>query len=603
MLNKTEDSPPPDPGINEKIIAELKKLLPDSGETQKTEARPKTSSGVGQVTYRIRYTPNPDTFITGMDPLLLLEDLQELGNCGIVGQTENIPELEKIDPEKCYLSWDIVLTTDKGINAIEDIFIFVDDESKIEINEIADDMSIDPESSVPRFGEILIDRGDVSADDLAGALDEQKRLGDLLIKSGKTSREKVKSALQEQQAIKERCTISRAESVRVPSGKLDVLINLVGELVITQAQLAQVAASVHNLELAAPVEETERLTNELRDLVLNIRMMPIGTTFSRFRRLVRDLSVEMGKKIDLHTDGAETELDKTVIDRLADPLVHLIRNSIDHGIELPDDRTGLGKPAKGKIKLSAAHRGASVVITIDDDGRGLDTEKILSSAVKKGLVHDGDDLAKNDIFNLIFAPGFSTAGKVTSVSGRGVGMDVVKREIDNLRGSIDVNSEKNRGTSIRLSLPLTLAIIDGLLVEIEDGKFVIPLNLIEECLELTPESFALSRQRRLIRVRDDLLPYIQLREVFGIRGRTPPRQEAVIVNVGETRVGMVVDRIIGDHQTVIKTLGKLYKDTVGVSGGTILGDGSVALILDVAGLLDSARTSEKKSYGCNRISG
>ncbi len=597
MLEAADGVGTVDLSANEAIILRLQALMPNSdegGET-KVESAEEASTGNREITYRIRFRPDPAVFKSGLDPVLLIEELVELGKCGVVANTEEVPDSVELDPEVCNLFWDILLTSDKGIDAIKDVFIFVEDDSDISIKEIADNISSDPDDPVPKFGDILVDRGDVDRGDLENALKEQKRLGDLLVDSGAVSEEKVKSALKEQQALKERKASAKAESVRVPSDKLDSLINLVGELVITRAQLQQVAARVENLELASPVEDIDRLTGELRDLVLNIRMMPIGMTFTRFRRLVRDLSGELGKTMDLVTEGAETEMDKTVIDRLGDPLVHLIRNSIDHGIESPEVRSAVGKPARGTIRLVAAHKGANVVITIEDDGKGLDPEFIRERAIAKGLITADTELSEQDTFALIFAPGFSTASEVTSVSGRGVGMDVVKREIETLRGTIEIESNKGSGTAIHLSLPLTLAIIDGLLVDVAGDRFVVPLSLIEECLELTEKERALGDGRRLIQVRGNLIPYIRLREVFDIGGDQPPLEETVVVHIGDLRAGLVVDHVIGDHQTVIKSLGKAYQSVQGVSGGTIMGDGRVALILDVASLLRGEKQQERNA--------
>ena len=351
----------------------------------------------------------------------------------MVAHLNDVPALEDADPEGCYLSWDILLTTTAGLAPIKDVFAFVEDISAIEIDDVSSDYVIDPDAPLPRLGEILVQRGDVAVSDLHDALRSQSRLGEFLVDSGQLPRTKLTSALAEQRSIAAHQSAAKGDSVRVPSEKLDALINLVGELVINQARLSQLARNTVNMVLQAPVEEAERLTDELRDIVLSIRLMPIGATFSRFKRLVRDLSGDLHKQIELATEGAETELDKTVIDRLSDPLVHLIRNCIDHGIELPDERSRSGKPAMGTITLTAAHQGANVVISVIDDGAGLNTNAILAKAKERGLVTADAALSDKEIFDLIFQPGFSTAEKVTDVSGRGVGMDVVRREVDFLR--------------------------------------------------------------------------------------------------------------------------------------------------------------------------
>jgi len=544
------------------------------------------------VTYRIRFAPQPALFLSGTEPALLLNELRDLGECAVIAHVDDIPSLEESDPESCYLSWDIVLTTSAGLDAIRDVFVFVEDSSKIAIEDISSDAVLNPDTPTARLGEILLQRGDVETRHLHDSLARQSRLGELLVDSGLVSSTKVASALSEQHSVAKQQAAAKNDSVRVPSDKLDALINLLGELVTNQARLSQIARTTGDMALAAPVEEADRLTDELRDIVLNIRMMPIGTTFSRFKRLVRDLSGELGKQIELVTEGAETELDKTVIDRLGDPLVHLIRNSIDHGIEHPDERIQAGKSAKGTITLSAVHKGASVVISIIDDGWGLDTATILGKAKEKGLIPANTDLTEKEIFALIFLPGFSTAKTVTDVSGRGVGMDVVRREIESLRGSIEVHSEPGHGTRIDLSLPLTLAIIEGLLVHVAEERYVIPLSAIEECLELTPDRFATTIERNVIQVRGSPVPLVRLRDIFSLPEPRPLLEQAVVVDVGEFRIGLAVDQVIGNHQTVIKSLGKFYRKADCISGATIMGDGNVALILDLAGIVRSAKNDE-----------
>lgn len=597
MLHVGDGGAAVDAGLVEKIERRLAALLPESGATVATPPLPSQATTVALpdshgVTYRIRFAPQAPLFLSGTEPALLLDELRGLGNCTVIAHVDDVPPLEDGDPEACHLSWDIVLTTTAGIAAIKDVFAFVEDISAIEIADISSDLVHDPDAPLPRLGEILVQRGDVVADDLQVALRAQTRVGDMLVDRGHVSPASVASALAEQRSVAAQQIAAKGDSVRVPSDKLDALINLVGELVTNQARLSQVARDAGNSALQLPVEEAERLTDELRDIVLTVRMMPIGATFSRFKRLVRDLSGELHKQIELVTEGAETELDKTVLDRLGDPLVHLIRNCIDHGIESPDERSRSAKLARGTITLAAAHHGANVVISVSDDGAGLNTAVILEKARERGLVAADAKLSDQEIFGLIFQPGFSTAEKVTDVSGRGVGMDVVKRAVDALRGSIDVHSEPGRGTRIDLSLPLTLAIIEGLLVHVAEDSFVIPLSAVEECMELTPDRFATSSGRNVIQVQGTPVSLVRLREIFGLPGPRPPLEQAVVVNVAEVRVGLAVDRVIGNHQTVIKSLGKLYRRADCISGATITGDGNVALILDLVGIIRGARNDE-----------
>ena len=335
-------------------------------------------------------------------------------------------------------------------------------------------------------------------------------------------------------------------------------------------------------------EQGERLILELRDTTMDMRMLPIGTIFSRFRRLVRDLASSTGKDIELITEGAETELDKTVIEKLNDPLIHLIRNSVDHGIELPDVREKLGKDRRGTVTLKAQHEGAFVLITISDDGAGLCKEKILAKAIDRGLVSASDELTDSEIANLIFMPGFSTADKITSISGRGVGMDVVKKDITTLGGTVSTYSKEGEGTAFTLKIPLTLAIIEGILVQIGEHFYVLPLSNVVECLEFSQQG-----KRETIcasmKIRDEMIPYIDLRTFFDITDDRPELQQIIIVTDQNSKIGLVIDRVIGNYQTVIKPLGRLYQNVSGISGATILGDGSVALILDVYKLSDVVR--------------
>ncbi|HOI16102.1 MAG TPA: chemotaxis protein CheA [Geobacteraceae bacterium] len=543
---------------------------------------------------RIRFKPSPDALISRPDPVCLLNELRHLGECSIVAHLHQIPPLESITPEKCYTYWDILLTTDKGINAVRDVFIFIQDESEVRIDILHEDDGPSVEPAYRKLGQILVERGDLSPEDVEACLSKQKRFGEILVDEGLASPSHVESALREQKIVQEARIGSRMpdilSSVKVPSEKLDKLVDLVGELVTASARLSRITGMNDDPRFASVAEEVERLTGELRDTTLNIRMMPIGETFGKFRRVVRDLSRELGKEVEIITAGEETELDKTVIEKLNDPLVHLIRNSIDHGIEPPEVREAAGKGRQGIVVLTAAHAVDSVVLTIQDDGAGFDAEAIRSEAIGKGLIKPDTELSEKELFSLVFAPGFSTVKKVTGVSGRGVGMDVVKRSIEGLRGAIEISSRRGSGTVIKIRLPLTLAIIESLLVRIGTVSFVLPLSVVEECVEHKPTT---GRETKLADVRGSLIPYIPLRERFDISDEPPEIQQIVIVKVDDDRVGFVVDTVVGEHQTVIKSLGRAYRDIRGVSGATILGDGTVALILDVAALT----VTEKEIYG------
>lgn len=569
-----------------------------ASETVKAEGRPEESR---LIVYRITFGPQANIFARGTKPSLLLQELRNLGDCTIMARTDHIPPLTEMNPEDCYTSWDVLLTTNQGVNAIRDIFIFVEDESLLKIEVIDEGKDEEPRDG-KRLGEILVERGYTDKDTVHEALSSRKKIGELLVESGTVASDKIRAALAEQQQLRDarekRQSLDAAATIRVPAERLDILVNLVGEMVTVQSRLSQMSSVINNTDLLLVAEEVERLVTELRDNTMSIRMLPIGNTFNKFKRLIRDLSAELGKQINLMIDGAETELDKTVIERLNDPLVHLIRNSIDHGIEAPALRVQAGKPEEGTVKLTAEHSGANVLIHIADDGAGIDPEAIRLKAIEQGMITGDDDLTEKELLNLIFAPGFSMATKVTNVSGRGVGMDVVKRGIDALNGTLDVKSKKNEGTTITLKLPLTLAIIDGLLVRIADAFFVLPLSAIEECVELTREDIRQMHGKNMTHIRGEVVPYIPLRERFEIAGEPPAIEQIIINRIGDDRIGLVVDQVIGQHQTVIKTMGKFYRNIKEVSGATILGDGTVALILDI-GQLTQAVIAETEGNRVN----
>jgi two-component system, chemotaxis family, sensor kinase CheA len=590
------------------ILSRLREIMPaaaqQAGKNPKMSAKAASDSGE-PVTYRIYFKPHKDIFKNGNNPAALIVDLTALGICTVVASTDEVPHLGNMDPELCYTTWNITLTTDRGINAIQDVFIFVQDDAELRIELLG---AVEG-AAQKKFGEILVEQGATTPEVIEAALSKQKRLGDVLLEMGNVKASAVDAALAEQQHLKSITAKKLSEeaimSVRVAANKLDRLVDLVGELVTVQARFSQAACEMCYQEtpFRSISEEVERLSAELRDNAMSMRMMPIGSTFDKFKRLVRDLSRELGKEIEMTTHGAETELDKTVIEKLNDPLVHLIRNSIDHGIELPADREAMGKSRGGFVRLSARHSGAQVNITVEDDGAGLDPERIKDKAVEKGLIQQDAVLTEKEIFSLILEPGFSTARRVTNVSGRGVGMDVVKKSIDTLRGRIDIKSEKGIGSSITLNLPLTLAIIEGLMVKISNDVFIIPLSYVEECVELTRKDGSDAHGKGIATVRNQIVPYIRLREYFSFSSTPPDIEQIVITRSDGARVGLVVDKVIGNHQTVIKPLGSFYKQVEGLSGATILGDGSVALILDVAKLLRMSESEERRNHSHSLVAG
>ena len=583
-----------DEGAGLPIIVRVKQIL---GGEATAPVKSSTHEDAGPrnqpITYRVRFRPERHIFQNGTQLVPLLRELRGLGDCLVFGYDDEISTLDDLDPELCYVWWDVLLTTDKGTEAIKDVFLFVDDRSEIDIH-VVDRPDDGTDMDERKLGHILVERGDITAAQMDEAVAAQKRFGEILTESGVVSESTIQSALAEQQIVREkrRQRGDENQSIRVPVDKLTVLVNLVGELVTAQARLNQVTSKIQEPELQGVTEELERLTADLRDNALSIRMLPIGSTFSRFRRVVRDLSTELGKEIDLQTSGAEVELDKTMIERLADPLVHLIRNAVDHGVETPEVRKAAGKPRQGVIHLSAEHSEAHVVVSIRDDGAGIDPEKIRAKAIKNGLISPDDPIDAPEIFRLIFEPGFSTAQQLTSVSGRGVGMDVVKRSVEALRGSVSVNSELGKGSTVTLKLPLTLAIIEGLLVRVENERYVIPLGLVDECMDLTRDDVKKAHGREVVEVRGHLVPYTRLRKFFHETAPAPSVQQLVITHADGQGFGLVVDEVEGQIQAVIKNLGRMYEHIEGFSGATILGDGTVALILDVTALSRGAQREE-----------
>jgi len=536
----------------------------------------------GFKSYRISFAPFENIFIQGTDLFMLLSELSTLGDVTVISSYDEIPTLSEIVPERCYSKWDIIISTTEPLVKIKDVFIFVESDSTIEYREI-DHPTLD-DDYVPKLGEILEDRGDLTPESLNDVLGSQKKIGELLVDNNKVSLSQLDAALKEQKHIKKirkKNISATTSSIRVGTDKLDKFVDLVGELVTMQAQLAQFSQKLGNMELDSLSESFQRLMDELRDSALGIRMVPVENSFSSFRRLVRDLSKNLGKDIDYEYEGGDTELDKIVIDRLHDPLVHMIRNSIDHGIEDADERIASGKDPVGKIILKARHAGGTVNVSVEDDGRGIDSEKIRQKAVSKGLIPEDKILSRQEIFNLLFKSGFSTAEKVSTVSGRGVGMDVVKREIDSLGGSILIDSVAGEYSKFSFNLPLTLAIIDGLLVRIGTDHYVLPLSSVESCLDkkdiIIEEK---SGKGSIIHYRDHFISYIPLRKYLKYDGDSPEHEQVIIVQNDDSYYGIIVDEVIGDNQTVIKSLGMVFKDAKAFSGATILGDGTIALILN-----------------------
>jgi two-component system chemotaxis sensor kinase CheA len=541
---------PASEATGEALLAELHRVVASAGDP----AAAATPAAPILNTWRVKFSLPADALVNGTRPLPLLDELRELGDCTVVAVTDAVPDFDVLVATECHLAWDVTLVTKHGRDAIEDVFIFVIDDMTLDIQEIS---AAPVETAAVEVA--IVETVAASAKDETPASEGRKAGGD---------------------------------TVRVPAERLDEMMDRVGELVIAQSRLKQLAASSSDIALRAVAEEIERLASEMRDTMMVVRMVPIAQLFGRFRRLIHDLARDTGKTIELSTEGETTELDKTVIERLADPLIHLIRNAADHGLETPEQRLAAGKSGTGQIVLAARQSGAEVVITITDDGRGVDRARVRAKAEENGLIQPGQVLSDSDLLQLIFAPGFSTAAAITNLSGRGVGMDVVKRTIEGLRGSIELTSTPGEGSVVSLRIPLTLAIIDGLLVRVGTGRYVIPLAAVEECVELSVEQDRRSTGRSLITLRDQLVPFIRLRSLFATGLAPDPHQKVVVVAVGQERVGLVVDQILGDHQTVIKPLSSFHADVGTFSGATILGDGGVALILDINHLVAAGQRSD-----------
>lgn len=532
----------------------------------------------------------------GMDPLSFIRYLAKLGEIvHLTTFSHSMPDAESMDPESNYLGFEIILKSEASKEAIESVFDFVRDTSHIHILPLENRIPYYVEliesltEDNAQLGELLLKSGVITQRELEEGLKAQQtqaedattpaRIGEILIDQKVVQQPLVNAALEKQQQIKDN-KARENQSIRVDAERLDKLIDLIGELVISTAAVSLRAKQIGDVSLQETNAAVINLVEDVRDSALQLRMVPIGTTFSRFQRVVRDVSKELGKDIKLVITGAETEVDKSVVEKIGDPLMHLVRNAMDHGIERAEVRAERGKPAQGTLRLNAYHSSGNIVIEVSDDGGGLDRDKILAKAIERELVQPGASLSDQEIYALIFEPGFSTAEQVSSLSGRGVGMDVVKRNISELRGVIHVDSQPGQGTTLRIHLPLTLAIIDGFLVGVGESSYVIPLDRVVECVELPVDD-----DRDYMELRGEVLPFIRLRQLFRKTGPVSRRQNVIVVEHLDLKAGLVVDKLLGELQTVIKPLGKLFGHVQGVGGSTILGSGEVALIIDVPTML------------------
>lgn len=540
------DDTPGDCAHRAALIAELQTYSGASTPAVAAAAPALPAAAPGIRRWHIRARFGSDTFRNGMDPLAIVRYLDRLGTVAqAMCDTTAIPALDQIEPESCYLQVALTLQTDAGRDAIEGAFSFVRDDCLLQI---------DAEPTATAIAATIAAAPPVTATTAPPAKPRETPPED-------------------------------GRFIRVQADRLDTVINLLGELVIAGAGASLLSRQARNSPLVEVHQQITRLIEEIRNGTLQLRMVPIGETFARFRRVVRDTASELEKDVALEIVGGETELDKSVVERIADPLMHLVRNALDHGLEIPAERIALGKPAQGRLTLSACHESGSILIRIDDDGRGVRRDKVLARAWERGLVERGTIPADADILKLLFAPGFSTAEAVTNLSGRGVGMDVVKRNIEALRGTVAIHSTEGAGSRIEIRLPLTLAIIDGFLVGVEGSKFIFPLDAVVEVIESRPTATPLDpRGRSVVELRGQVLPVLSLRKLYALDSPAPERSSVVVIQSGGQRYGVMVDQLLGQHQTVIKPLGRMFRSLRGMSGSSILGNGEVALIFDVASL-------------------
>jgi two-component system chemotaxis sensor kinase CheA len=638
-------------GVAPSVSTQVRSQHGDNDEAGALESG--SPEAVGTDNWHLSLRFGPDVLRNGMDPLSFIRYLTTFGKIvQMVTLVDAVPRLSEIDPETNYLGFEINFCTDTDKATIEGAFEFVRDDARIRIlpprsriSAYLDLIAELPEEDL-RLGEILVRCGTLTQAELDLALGEQAavaarpKIGEVLVEQQLVQPPVVTAALDKQKQVKEH-KVAESGSIRVNAEKLDEHINLIGELIIASAGASLIAQHAGMPELLEATARLSKLVEEVRDSALTLRMVEIGATFNRFRRVVRDVSADLGKDIELVISGAETELDKTVVEKIGDPLTHLVRNSIDHGIESAEVRLARGKPAQGTLRLNAYHDSGSIVIEVADDGGGLKRDRILAKAVERGLVKPDQTLSDQEIYHLIFEPGFSTVDKVSNLSGRGVGMDVVRRNIAALRGSVEIETCEGVGTTMRIRLPLTLAIIDGFLVGVSAASFVVPLDMVVECVELSEQETRAAQGHNHLNLRGEVLPFIRLKELFDVPdppaemvdydaeqyeagGQLPryglsstlltaegaaalasdpelafllhpvKRENVVVVQYAGRRAGLVVDNLMGEFQTVIRPLGEVFNGLDGISGFTILGNGNVALILDVQGLVRRVAGNEAR---------
>lgn len=582
LLRDIELSEPQNKKNHESLLVKVIHVVSNTGKNTSPASNPETEDSFGffedPATYHIFFKPDRNIFNNGTNPLYLIDELYTIGQCYAFPDLSDIPSLTEINPVSCYLSWDLILTTYKGENAISDVFIFVEDDCDLQITKLSDKNLLNEAGFIEKIQNLSATKKNSGILEIKTIANEFENSVPTVVLTPLPVTEKKADAKNVTTGAKDNKD-NNISSIRVSSDKIDEMMNLVSELVTSQARLSLLVENFQSPELSAIAENIQKLSRQLRDTAFNISLIQIQNIITRFQRLVRDLSQELNKEVDFITEGTETELDKTIIENLTDPLMHILRNSMDHGIEDAATRVKKGKPAKGKIILSAFYSGVYVYIQVKDDGAGIDPEKIKNKAIAKGLISPDSNLSNKELLDLVFLPGFSTASVVTDVSGRGVGMDVVRRKISDIRGEVEIDSEMNAGTTITIKLPLTLSIIDGLLVKVQDTNFILQLSAVNKIYAVSHREIV-NAHRNVLVLDGENIPFYYLRDEFGMAGEPEETEQVIIVRYMDNKIGLVIDRVVGEYQAVIKPLGKHYKKQEMISGASILGDGTIALVTD-----------------------
>jgi len=572
----------------QQIVAMLQHERPDNQENDLEIPTPINENTTALKLYYIKFEPDEGIFNDGTNPLYLIDELVELGTGVVHMSYQKLPGIKDLDTEKCYLFWVVLLATEVDMSEINDVFIFVQDDCSLVIEQLSDNNLL----SAPEYRKLLENQLESDAHNVEAfkniCLEVRQEASvptSPAVIVEKQEKKVVASARTEAAGVEINKSAEGLETVKVSSKKLDALINLVSELVTTQARLVTIANQIESNELANLTEDFQHLSRQFRDTAFDMRLVPLGTMLVKYKRLVRDLALSLQKKVVLTTEGADTELDKSIISAISDPIMHIIRNAMDHGIEPPDLRLKNNKPETGTIHLKAEHSGTSILIAISDDGAGIDRKRVLQKAIEKKLIAKGDDLSEGEIYQLLLLPGFSTSKVVTDVSGRGVGMDIVRKQIEELRGEVRITSEQGMGTTVQIKLPLTLSIIDGLLVKVAKDQLIIPLSAVNRIYHVGAEK-VVSARNDVVELEGVQLPFINLPLRFSGANNVNDPLHIITVTYGNKLVGLVVNELISEYQAVLKPIDKLLESNELFAGATILGDGKVALVLDTNKLID-----------------